>query len=190
MKQLWHRADILDGEPVPIVADGAVATTAVGEGRLILVLILDTSKRPDIEDLVKAQARLPAGDGKSQWGRPYRSKSEIALVLRFERPINALVILEFNVADQGILIEQILKAKSLYLQPGRKGDRLTSTLENPRMLVEVPELGFSEEWKKIWPKEVAKKFRKLGLKRRDARAAAEKVISDIQEFSGFRMRRR
>ena len=193
MKKGWHKAYIpfpnrSNGEPVPIVWDGAISTRVLGEGKLIPVLILNTSNRPDIEDMIKAQNSLPPGDVEIRWGRLHHSKSKIALILKFIRPSNVLIILEFNAADQGILIEQILRTKALYLQPGRKGDRLDPTIETPRILIEIPDLGFGKEWERVWPKEVAKKLKKRGLKRQDAKRAAKEVISQIQEFSEFRLR--
>ena len=193
MKNKWHKADIAlpnleSAKPVPIVGDGAIATVILGEGRTIPVVIIDTSERSDVEDLVKAQEQQPPGDVQRQWGRLSRSKRYIALVLAFERPSNILLILEFDIVKQGILIESILTTKALYIQPGRKGDRLSSTLDNNRILVEVPELGFREEWRKIWHKELEKHFRKEGLKRDDAREAAKTVISQLHEISRFRMR--
>ena len=47
--------------PVPIVAEGAISSTTLGDGRLIPVLILDTSNRPDIDEFVRVHQHLPAG---------------------------------------------------------------------------------------------------------------------------------
>ena len=195
MSRRWRSADIpLTGsgsiKPVSIVADGAIATTALGDGRLIPILILDTAERPDIEDLVRALDRLPPGDVKSHWARRKRTKGKICLVLRFERPSEVLVILEFDVFEQGILVESILTAKTVFLQPGRKGDRLSTTLDHPRIWVEVPELGFREEWDKLWLIAIATKLKSLGLKRRDAKKGASTVISEMREVAGIRMRQR
>lgn len=193
MKNKWHRTDIAlpnleSAKPVPIVGDGAIATVILGEGRMIPVVIIDTSQRSDVEDLVKAQKQQTPGDVQSQWARLSHSKRYIALLLTFKRPSNILLILEFDIVKQGILIEFILTTKALYIQPGRNGDRLSSTLDNERILVEVPELGFREEWRKIWHKELEKHFRKEGLKRGEAREAAKTVMSQLYEISIFRMR--
>lgn len=192
MKNRWHKANIvppnqITGKPVPIVADGAIATVALGEGRLIPLLILNASNRPDIEDMINAQMQLPPGDVKSQWARPYELNDTVSLILQFLRPSEVLIILNFKIVDQGILIEQTLKAKALYLQAGLPGDRFSSTINTPRMLVEIPDLKFEKEWKKIWPKEIAKMLRKQGLRRKEAKIAAETAIQKMQ-ISDFRMR--
>ena len=193
MKNRWHKVEVVlpnqvSGEPVPIVADGVIATVVLGEGRIIPLLILDTSKRPDIEDMVKAHKILPPGDVKIQWGRIRKLENTVSLILQFQRPSEILIILDFNVTNQGILVEQILKAKSLYLQPGRTGDRLSTTMDKPKIIVEVPDSGFQKEWKKIWLKELTKMFRTKGLRRVEAKLAAETAIHEIQTISNFQIR--
>lgn len=192
MSNKWHNGKTRlpspeSAKPVPIVGDGAIATTIIGEGRMIPVVIIDTSERSDIEDLVKAHELQQPGDTQCSWSRLSRSKRRIALVLAFERPSDNLLILEFDVARQGILIEFILTAKALYIQPGRKGDTLSSALDGGRILVEVPDIGFREAWQEIWHRELEKHFRKAGLGRSDAREAARTEVSRLRELSGFRM---
>jgi len=194
MRQRWKRGEVrLTGPssqlPVPIVADGAIATTILGEGRLIPVLIIETSARPDIDELVTALQRPPPGDATSRWGRLHWHKRSVVLVLSFERPSQVGIVLEFNIADQGILVDSILTSKALYLQPGRLGDRLSSSLESPRIFVEVPDLGFKSEWDRMWPKAIAAKLRQSGLSRTKAKEAAEKAISMMRDVERFRMRR-
>lgn len=178
----------MSGKPVPIAADAAISTVIFGEGRLIPLLILNTSNRPDIEDMIKAQVHLPPGDVESQWGRLLEMESTVSLILKFTRPSEVFVLLCFNVSKQGILIETILKSKALYLQAGRPGDRFITTIDTPRMLIEVPDMDFQKEWNKIWPKEIAKTLRSDGLKRKEAKLAAEKIIKEMQKVSGFHMR--
>lgn len=75
-KDKWHREAIpvrhpAEAEAVPVVADAGIATVGVGDGRMIPLLILDTSQRPDIEDMVKAHHAVDGqGDVKAQWGTP------------------------------------------------------------------------------------------------------------------------
>ncbi len=159
-----------------------------GEGRFIPLLIIDTTKRTDIDDMVKAHEKLPPGDVESQWGRIFKVEINVALILQFHRPSEILVVLDFDIARQGILIEQILNAKALYLQPGRPGDKLKTTLENPRILIEVPDPKFKKKWKKIWHKEMSKAMREKGLNRKDSKIAAETAIREMQKMSDFRMR--
>ena len=67
--KLWKfrpGAKALQHHPVPILADAAIATEKIGNGKLIPVLILDTSERPDVAELIRIHAHLPQGDVISQ----------------------------------------------------------------------------------------------------------------------------
>jgi len=108
---------------VPIVADGAMAGP-VAEGANIPLVILDTSKRPDIAEAIRVHAYLPPGDVASSWGGIKGHPDDVFLVLDFERPIEARAVLRFSIANQGILVEAALTAKAMYLQAGKPGDRL------------------------------------------------------------------
>jgi len=195
MKNKWHSEIIelqneVSKEPVPIIADGSIATLHFGDGRNIPIIIIDTAKRPDIFDLVKSQEEQPPGDVKSAWGRLSKSKNFISLVLFFERPSQTTVILEFNIVEQGILVESILTAQSLYLQPGLPGDRLKNTVNNSKIIVEIPDMGFREVWNNLFQSEVEAYFRKKGLNRKASCEAAKNAISELRKLANFRMRKR
>lgn len=192
MKRQWRKAELTlsspeSRKPVPIVAVGAAATRGLGEGRLIPHLILDTSDRPDIEILVEAQADLPPGDVEIKWGRVSRSKRKFALILQQERPSSVLIIIEFDIADQGAVIESILNARALCIVPGREGDRSTVALNKTRMLIEVPDTNVRNEWHRIWRKELIKIFRKRGLSRGEASKAAQAMISEVGKLGKLRV---
>ena len=57
-----------EARPVRIVWDAAIATTIIGDGRLIPLLIIDASERPDVSELVRIHKHLPPGDVICQWG--------------------------------------------------------------------------------------------------------------------------
>ena len=91
---------MIDTEPVPIVADASIASMAVGDGRIISLLILDTSKRPDIEDMVKAQNHMRSqGDLTASWGRPdtFFDTGTVILILTFEKPSRCLILHQFDI---------------------------------------------------------------------------------------------
>ena len=174
--------DAIEADPVPIVADGAIATALWGEGRTIPVLILDTSTRPDVENLVKAQywAQL-VGDADSSWTIKKR-RSRVPrplLILKFTKPSHCLLIIEFHMPLHGVLVDQILWSGGLYLQPGRPGDRLATTFKNPRITVEVPpnEI-FRDEFEKVHKNAIARHFRSEGMPRARAKQAASSYLSE------------
>jgi hypothetical protein len=53
--------------PVRIVADGAIAAGPIGDGRLIPLLILDTTERSDLEEFIRVHQFLSPGDVNFQW---------------------------------------------------------------------------------------------------------------------------
>jgi hypothetical protein len=180
----------LEASPVKIVWDGAVATIGVGEGRLIPLVIIDGSDRPDVEELIRVHQYLPPGDVESKWVQLIKGdEGKICLMLSFKRPVELVAILEFDIISQGGLIDQILTAKALYLQAGREGDRLATTIDSPRMSVEVPGTGFHDEWNRMFMKWTEKGFRQRGLNRQDAKRATREFIEKWRgSFGQFRMK--
>lgn len=174
--------------PIPIISDPAVATRGVGDGRTFPVLIIDTSQRPDLEDMVNAHKYLGSGDVQSTWFSPSRfSNKKIGLLLQFTRPSKCLCILEFNVMDHKAAIDLIVQTEGLYLQPGKIGDRLSSTMDNPRILCEVPSKYFKKEWEKIHRKNIFKTFRDEGMSRQNAKQATEEFLKEWRRISSMRI---
>lgn len=176
-----------EAQVVPIVGDAAIASVGVGHGRLIPLIIIDATKRPDLAEVIQAQAHLPTGDVVVQWGAFPKRRDHIALFIKFQRPIERGAVIEFDIAEQGILVEQILQSNGLYIQAGKVGDRLKHDLNRPKMLIEVPDTGIRSLWDKLYFDAVVKRARKEGLDRRDAKEAARAVIGKIRELSNFRM---
>jgi hypothetical protein len=173
---------------VPIVGDAAIATAGVGHGRLIPLVILDTTNRPDLAEVIEAQAHLPAGDVIVQWRSLPKRRDHIALVLNFLRPTERAAVIQFDIAHQGILVEHILQSNRLYIQAGKVGDRLKHDITRPKMLIEVPDTGIRPRWDKLYFEAVVKRARKEGLLRRDAQDVARAAIGQVRELAKFRMK--
>ena len=172
--------DVAESHPVPIIADGAIATVLWGEGRMIPVLILDTSIRPDIENFITSQywAEM-VGDTESSWSfkKRVRSLPRPILLLNFSKPSQCLLMIEFDIPRQGVLVDQILWSHGVYLQPGRPGDRLATTLKNPRIIVEVPpnEI-FRGEFENVYRKAIFRHLRSEGMSRAHAKQAVNMYL--------------
>ncbi len=181
-----------EADPVPIAGDGMVATGIQSYGRWIPVLILDTSSRPDIETLVRAHGELGPGDAISGWTFKTRLGFGLAapkLVLRFTKPSQCIVMVEFDLEKQGILVDQILWAKGVYLQPGRPGDRLATTFDTPRILVEVTANGaFAKRFRSARKKALFRSFRDKGMSRTDAKNAVGALLRELQSVLYRNMR--
>lgn len=192
----WHRAQLRlhkPGEdvPVPIVSDAIIATTGVADGKLIPLVIVDTTLRPDIDDTVKAHASLGPGDVTSYWSRPSRWHTwKVTLILDFLQPAACIVALECDVGQKGGLLDAIVQAQGLYLQPGRPGDRLRDKLEAPRILVEVSSREFRQTWDQILQDGLTRRFRREGMSKRDAKRHALETIARWRIVRSQRMRDR
>lgn len=172
--------------PVQIISDPAIATVGVADGRFIPLLIIDSSDRPDIEELVRVHEHLPPGDVNVQWAQLLKFPDSIALLLRFIRPVETLLIINFDIAKQGCIVDQILSSRALYLQPGRKGDRPVNTLDSKKILIDIPDTGFSRTWDDIFSTHLLKWFRQKGLKKYEAKEAAEKAIKEWRRLGQLR----
>lgn len=176
-----------EAKAVPIAGDAAIATPGVANGKLVPLLILDTRERQDIAEAIRNHASFGDGDVVCNWGKLHHGTSEVALFLRFVRPTEVVVVIEFELPRRGILVEHILKSNALYLQAGKPGDRLIHNTELHKMIVEVPDTGFGSMWEKLYMKSVIKRFQAEGFNRHQAKAAANTYVEDIRGIAKFRV---
>lgn len=174
---------------VRIISDAAIATIDFGHGKIIPLVIIDTKTRPDIEELVRVHEHLQPGDVNFFWCEPDRPDHGVGLLLKFVRPMNLTMMLLFNLERHAGLVDQILTARALYIQPGQDGDRLIRTLDNKKILLDLPDNGFKKTWDRILLKQVTRQFREKGMRRGDAREAAQDFIAKWREFGETRMDR-
>lgn len=180
-------ASALESKVIKVIADPAIATRGTVNGKLIPLLILDTSERPDLVEVVRVHESFAEGDVRVQWASLKGRLDHIALVLRFLRPTERTAMIEFDIAKQGALVDQILMAGAVYLQPGQPGDRFLSNPSAPKVIIEIPETGFRAHWDAIYLKAVIKRLRWQGMGRADARKIAEHVIAELRQVGRFRM---
>ena len=193
-KERWYKEKFninhkIEKIPVPIVSDAAMASRDIADGKFIPLVIIDTTTRPDIEDLIKAHGSLGPGDANSSWGRISKNKNLLNLILEFKKPSKCVLILEFDIVRQGIIIDQIVTTKGLYIQYGREGDRFSSTVDHPRIFVEIPSPAFREGWNKIFHKALEKDGKKnKKMNRSEAKEYAKDVIKELRKFGTMRMK--
>lgn len=174
--------------PVPIVSDAVIASRDIADGKLIPLIIIDTTNREDIEALIEAHRSLGPGDANSCWSRISKDKNLLSLILEFKKPSKCVLVLEFDIVKQGIIIDQIVTTKGLYIQYGRKGDRYATTVDHTRIFVEIPSPGFKEEWDKMFHKAIQKDGKKnKKLNRNEAKEYANDVIKELRKFGKMRM---
>lgn len=172
---------------VRIVGDGAIASIHIGDGRLIPLVIVDTTRYPELQEFIRIHKYLAPGDVTSQWGRVEANIGTVALFLKFSRPAELVAVIEFDIFRHGILVEQVLSTNALYIQAGREGDRLKNTWDTPRVMMEIPELEFRRVWDKMFLSSVTKSMRTKGLNRQQSKRAAIQAIESIRGFGQIRL---
>ncbi len=172
---------------VPIVHDGAIAGP-IADGRLLPVLFIDVSERPDVRELLRVHEHLGSGDVEFDWGLSRERKDDAMLHLRFVRPMDVEMILVFDVRREAILVEGILSGGGVYLQSARPGDRLSTTLDAHRVLIELPDTGFRPYWDRYLLDRTTALLKERGIPRRTAPHAATVAIDEMKKLAGFRMR--
>jgi hypothetical protein len=96
------------------------------------LVILDTADRPDLEEFIRVHQYAGPGDVTSQWAALEDSSGRVGLMLTFSGRMELTVVLAFNPGAQFGLVDQIIRAKGLYLQVGRPDDRLTIKPNAPK----------------------------------------------------------
>lgn len=172
---------------VPIVGDGAIAHPDIGEGRLIPVLIVDCENHPALLDLILIHADTPPGDVVVRWGRRIFDKKNVYLTLDFARPVLTSASLCFNVAKQGGLVDWIINARGVYLQPSASGTKVSEGIDQPKIVVEIPPETTLPRWESIYRNSVIRTYRKGGCTRAEAKEATAQHLARLRELSAKRM---
>jgi hypothetical protein len=190
MTQRPKKVTISTEHVVPIANDAAVAGQ-VADGRNIPLVILDTTNRPDIEEMIRVHAHVGEGEVRSQWGLGDHRPDDVLLLLEFERPVETRIVLRFSMEERGGLVDMALTSRALYLRAGRPGDRVMHDLEHPRILVDLPDTGFRAVWEDAFLRQLTSFYaRETGLPRRKARELARQFLVKWRRLGSFRMPQR
>jgi hypothetical protein len=179
----WKRTQIDPSTVVEIAGNGAIAGP-YAHGVFVPVLILDTTLHPGVAEAIRQQAMAPAGDVLVQWGK---IDGEIALALRFVRPVSTTAVIKFEFDHHAILVDLILSARLVYLQSGKPGDRIKHDVDKTKMVVQVDESGFDAEWEEYYLSRQTSRFRLAGMKQRLARIAARETLVELRKFGSVRL---
>ena len=85
--------------PVPVVSDGIVGNELVANGRMLPSVFLDTSTRPDLQDVLQAHAAKPEEQGEIQAIWSPHGKCTLDLLFVFKQPVATVAILSFSVPE-------------------------------------------------------------------------------------------
>ncbi|AYF87521.1 hypothetical protein D6Z43_10315 [Pseudomonas sp. DY-1] len=86
----------------------------------------------------------------------------------------------FDARKQFALMDGIVKAKGVYLQPASSGIKVSEGLANPKVLIELPaEL---PRWESIYLDVVFSRLVNSGFSKKEAKQAAAEYIFRMREF--------
>lgn len=153
---------------------------------MLPLVILDTTKRPDLIDLFNAHDKLPPGDADTTWASLDESSSHLALLLEFKKPFETVAIINFELTGDGIAVDLAMRGRAIYLQAGKPGDRLHRAMEAPRIIVEIGAEMSKVEWEAIWQKAIRKRLRAEGVGRAESKRLSpefmERMRSTLKQF--------
>lgn len=176
---------------LPIIRDGAVATMQIAGGRMMPALRLDGTGRPDIADMIEYHiCHKDGGDVTTKWGLLKDPKGYVALLLGFVRPYQTTAAIPFSIRKHQILVEGILQAGCVCIEVGEPDDTspMMVDISRPRLVVHVPDTGFTKIWPKLRDAQLYKFYRSQGLSRRTARAAVSKRVESSQQILALNIR--
>ena len=122
----------------------------MADGRLIPVIIVDCQTKKGIENLVKIHLDTPPGDVESSWGIKLFRTNEVFLTLNFFKPMELNCSIRFETDKYADIIDGIISARALHLQPGKNGDRCSDDITAPKVLIEIPKKSTFDSWNKIY----------------------------------------
>lgn len=170
---------------IPIVGDGAIVQRGEAWGKFVPVLLLDSSQRPDVRELLRLHAE-GMGDVTYNWRLNAREPYTVFLSLAFDRPVKCFFTVEMPVAKYGGLIDIVVANEVISLQSAKAGDRLSEKTNEDRIIVQVGSESFRTMWYDYYEKSTIAFFLARGFSRAEARRSAGVVISQHRSLNGIR----
>lgn len=164
----------------PVIADGMLSHPNWNGGRMLPCVIVHAEEHDPFAQLCKLQSQVPPGDVQSVWTWRLLDSGHVYLELGFQRPVPNKMTIQFNVSRQGGLVNGILAARAMYLQPSCYGSKVTEGFSKPALLIETP-AGAPPEWDRRLHQQLRKRFRREGRSRDAARIQADDYIRRAQE---------
>jgi hypothetical protein len=162
--------------------EGLISSEFVGEGRLIPVLVLDVGSNQDIIDLIEMHSSITSGDVTIVWIQDLYNRKDFILRIMFSKPMQISFGVRFKISEDFALIDGIIQSKGVYLQTGKKGDKVSKKLNDNKILVEVPDTGIKSIWTQMLNKTLISKYRKMGFNRKEAKEVTQDHIAKMREL--------
>lgn len=172
-------------EPVDIVNVSMISSVGVADGKMLPVIFLDTTDRPDIDNFLENYEKLSPieGDVSSVFGKKnHLDNSSIQMILQFTKPIRCDIIINFLLEKYAPALDSIVRNQGCYIQSAKNGKRMSTTMGEPRIILEILTGDFKDKWEDIYFKATVNKFKKKGVSRMKAKEMANQFIDEIRKM--------
>lgn len=169
-----------------VIADGIISNPHFADGRPLPILIVNATTAPFIAEYIETHHLHAPGDVGLYWGSQRFSNELVALQVTLSRPSKNTFSILFDTKTQHVLVDAILHGRGFYLQAGDDGTKLSNSLNAPKIVIEVPDLGFMPKWEKIVQCVLAGRFRKNGFSKAEANTAVSQYLASMREFWAIR----
>jgi hypothetical protein len=171
----------------PIIADGMMSLSSIGEGRLIPCIMLDKSVANEVDELGKIHETSPPGDSETTWTRAitFSKPKELVLKIKFTSPMELTFGIIFNIHKYANLIDGIFCSQSLHLETGLVGDKILS-LKNNGILIEVPKTNFEKPWEEFYFNAIKDNYKRQGVPKSQIKQLVKEHIKSTREIWNIR----
>jgi|GEM_PF-2576761 hypothetical protein len=188
-KNGWWKDKSFEQIPrLEVIHSASITAQSTANNKNVALLILDVSQYHHIYQIIEAHEHMKSATIQTTWGKTLDSE-DIVLRMHWLEPTEAQFDILLNIERHMTTIDLIIKSQLVYLQPGKYGDIVMTTLENPRVIVEVPSRTFAAQWEKIKKEKLQKKFKSKGLNRSEVRKAINDYNKEMDSLLNFRLKR-
>jgi hypothetical protein len=178
-----------EARPAKIVSDPGMAIVRDTDSKVIPIVQIDATDRPDIVSLIAAHGPGVVGEAATQWGRRVGApEGTVTLFLDYQRPLRVLIFMDLHIVHYGFLVDEILRAGELYIQAIQTPSAANAASGPSRMRVVVADTGFGLLWDRLLEDELARELRKQGLSATKAKTSTAEIIrgwrSKAKEHAG------
>lgn len=147
------------------------------------MLILDCENHKQLSNLISLHKELSyPGDAISRWSINRLKAQYVFLSLKFMKPMEYEVTIKFDLQKQCILADGIIQSQGVYIQSSESGVYMRESLDEPKILIEVPTEGVLPNWDNIIIKQIIKRIKKDKLtKEKNIKLAAHEILQRTRE---------
>ena len=188
MKNNWSKSEkITDNIYSVVKACSALTIQGIANGRTIPVLYIENDEENKIANTIEFHKTAKQGACSTQWGITDDYKYAL-LFLKFSLPTEVPIVLFFDILKFGHVVTHIIRMQCLYLAIGDENSKLSENMDSNKILIEVKNNDFLEEWNKIFKKEYTKYLRKkYKLSKKEAYDVFDKITNDMSVIEKIRL---